>query len=244
METEKRIEYFDIAKGIAILLVIMGHTVKSRLINHFIFSFHMPIFFLISGYFFRKKTPEICIKQNIKRLIIPYIFTCLGVIFFNILFAILEGQTGTIPKSTLRYFFASLYGSGNDQNNPFFIPQIGAIWFLLAMFIALIIFNSIVDLKYYMVIVSVLAYIGYKTSQFLWLPFSVQSALVALVFIALGYESNKNNLLEKKISVWWLGGIFVIWLIAFIYGGQLYLVRCYFGNGLFDIVGSDRKSVV
>ena len=43
----------DITKGIAIILVIMGHSFASTgNICKFIFLFHMPLFFLISGYFF------------------------------------------------------------------------------------------------------------------------------------------------------------------------------------------------
>lgn len=56
MENNKlREEYMDVAKGIAILTVIMGHCIHDCVIKKLIFSFHMPIFFLISGYFFHKK---------------------------------------------------------------------------------------------------------------------------------------------------------------------------------------------
>lgn len=52
---KQRIEYFDAAKGIAIIAVIVGHmgliARGMTLTEKFIFSFHMPIFFLISGYF-------------------------------------------------------------------------------------------------------------------------------------------------------------------------------------------------
>ncbi len=233
-----RIRYFDIAKGIAILLVIMGHSVRIEVVSHFIFSFHMPLFFLISGFFFKKRPQEICIKINAKRLLVPYICTCIGVILFHVLFLVCTGKADSVVQTTARYFFASLYGSGADQQSPFYIPQIGAVWFLLALFFVLIIFNSIVELKYYFAVVLILAYVGYKTSQFLWLPFSIQSALVSLFFFAVGYECRRNHLLEKKISVWWIGVIFSVWVLAFLYGGQLNLVSCYFGNGLFDIIGA------
>ena len=50
---KKRIEYIDYARGIAMLLVILGHCFQSveYTLNHFILSFHMPLFFFLSGIF-------------------------------------------------------------------------------------------------------------------------------------------------------------------------------------------------
>ena len=50
---KERVEYIDVARGIAMLLVILGHcnqTVDCTL-NRFILSFHMPLFFFLSGIF-------------------------------------------------------------------------------------------------------------------------------------------------------------------------------------------------
>lgn len=61
--SEKRLRALDIAKGIAIILVVIGHAVPDAtthmgiqseglaILNRLIYSFHMPLFFLISGYF-------------------------------------------------------------------------------------------------------------------------------------------------------------------------------------------------
>ena len=50
----KRIEYLDIAKGIGILLVVLGHNdfeVISVFVQRLIYSFHMPLFFFLCGLF-------------------------------------------------------------------------------------------------------------------------------------------------------------------------------------------------
>jgi fucose 4-O-acetylase-like acetyltransferase len=52
---EKREDVFDIMKGVGIILMIIGHCAIPRLLWHFIFSFHMPLFFIISGFFFKPK---------------------------------------------------------------------------------------------------------------------------------------------------------------------------------------------
>lgn len=44
----KRLDWIDIAKGIAIILVIVGHTVPNPSpLRHAIFSFHMPVFLFL-----------------------------------------------------------------------------------------------------------------------------------------------------------------------------------------------------
>ena len=100
-----RILYMDALKGFAILLVVMGHTIAWNfsdraivlfennqpnnirivgLIFQFIYSFHMPLFFLISGFFSYKET---CIlKKQLKKktvsYFVPYLFS--GVIIYSL----------------------------------------------------------------------------------------------------------------------------------------------------------------
>ena len=47
----ERLAIFDILKGIGILLVIVGHTFMKE-IGPYILAFHMPLFFIVAGYFF------------------------------------------------------------------------------------------------------------------------------------------------------------------------------------------------
>ena len=93
METQirKRIDWLDIAKGIAIISTIIGHSFGKNRIGVFIFSFHMPIFFILSGYTLKKiQFSEFtkAIFKDFKRLIIPIfvVFTIdfmLQILFFN-----------------------------------------------------------------------------------------------------------------------------------------------------------------
>lgn len=52
MDSIKRIDWIDVAKGIGIILMVMGHTSMPDAINRWIYSFHMPLFFLLSGLLF------------------------------------------------------------------------------------------------------------------------------------------------------------------------------------------------
>ena len=83
----KRIEYIDIAKALGILLVILGHCVYTAKIPHLgvsIYSFHMPLFFIISGMFvkpigFKKGT-----LKYAKAYLKPYIIICMLMVFLSL----------------------------------------------------------------------------------------------------------------------------------------------------------------
>ena len=55
MEQVKRNDFIDFLKGIGIILVVIGHVSQNERINDFIYSFHMPLFFFISGFLFNYK---------------------------------------------------------------------------------------------------------------------------------------------------------------------------------------------
>ncbi len=83
MADNKRSDGIDYAKGIGILLVVLGHMQllgcgeTFRTLTNIIYSFHMPLFFFVSGLTLEKKylsrTPcRSDIKKLAKRLLIPY----------------------------------------------------------------------------------------------------------------------------------------------------------------------------
>jgi fucose 4-O-acetylase-like acetyltransferase len=71
-----------VAKGLGILLVILGHSLRndvmpSGAVNWVIYSFHMPAFFMLSGYVYSAKP----LTKRVRRLLIPYaVFTLISVI--------------------------------------------------------------------------------------------------------------------------------------------------------------------
>lgn len=77
IETSKRYLYFDCIKGILIVLVIIGHFLPGSLSENFarymIYSFHMPVFFALSGYLFNTtKAVEMPLLKNISRYLIRF----------------------------------------------------------------------------------------------------------------------------------------------------------------------------
>ena len=92
MINQKRIGYLDAAKGIAIICIVIGHSYSYHVGNGgflipYLYSFHVPIFFVISGILYaRRNQVHISILKKVKELILPYFFwgtayqICLGLL--------------------------------------------------------------------------------------------------------------------------------------------------------------------
>ena len=119
-----RIEYIDIAKGIGILLVALAHadiSLISPYLHRFIYAFHMPLFFFLSGYFFN---PDILFwtlfKKRFHSILKPYFVTILLIYIASLSFTNMRFATvfGRILKS--------LYATGYyiDWTQLWFLPSL------------------------------------------------------------------------------------------------------------------------
>lgn len=96
----KRIEYIDVMRGIAILLVIFEHCIGSlqNSTARFILSFHMPLFFFISGCFLRPVLGGVksLIIKKMRSILIPQVTLALICIAVTILFDVLMKRSISI----------------------------------------------------------------------------------------------------------------------------------------------------
>ena len=101
----KRIQYIDIAKGIGILLVVLGHNDLSAyhpMLHRFIYAFHMPLFFFLSGIFFNPDRDfKTLVKKRFDGLIKPLIFSLLLIYGISVFFGKMSFATagGRLLKS-------------------------------------------------------------------------------------------------------------------------------------------------
>ncbi|MGE5775218.1 MAG: acyltransferase family protein [Chloroflexota bacterium] len=122
----KRIEYLDIARGIGILLVVLGHNdfaALSPFFHQVIYSFHIPLFFFLSGYFVDTSLSFFDYsKKRFHAVLKPYLFTILLIYFTSVSFEKMGFQTALVRVTK------ALYGS---------IDYIdwGQLWFLPALFV-------------------------------------------------------------------------------------------------------------
>lgn len=169
-----RQDWADAAKGICIISVILGHLGLSH-INSVVFTYHLPVFFVLAGYFLHKRTDKECVAIKGRSLLIPYIFTCILICFGSVLRNLIHGWTDK-RRTFFSWVYASLYGAGDNWTEPFEIKAIGAVWFLLALFFAIVIVNHFIERKNAGLYICAIAYVGWATFNRtnIWLPFSVQ----------------------------------------------------------------------
>lgn len=73
----------DVLKGIGILFMLSAHSLGGY-VHSFAYSFHMPLFFIVSGYFYRSKGLKCCISDGFNRLLAPSLYTCLLMLVISI----------------------------------------------------------------------------------------------------------------------------------------------------------------
>lgn len=109
----KRIEWIDSIRGLGIVLVILGHMSIPEILRQFIFSFHMPLFFIVSGWLYNNNFSFKWCMRKLDSLFVPYLFygvLTLGVLAF-------EGRY-QMPELLQNY----LLGNG-----------VGVLWFLTCL---------------------------------------------------------------------------------------------------------------
>lgn len=96
----KRIDYIDYMKGLSIIWVVWYHTVHPWFVD---FSFRIPLFFLVSGIFFKVIDIQIFAKKKFNQLVIPFFF--FYAVYFVYLMAQFYGKYGSLETFNFNMFF-------------------------------------------------------------------------------------------------------------------------------------------
>lgn len=167
MGDNRRIAWIDAWKGLLILLVVLGHVVgamyhyadgTSRMalgvVYRAIYLFHMPAFFFVAGYLWRRhedRSFAICFRDRARRLVVPYLFW--GVVSALVFVAMIElgglwihGNDGYYGA---RMFdiplwrpFVSILHAGDWPNGEGFRYN-SVLWFLPCMFTVLLTYDGL-----------------------------------------------------------------------------------------------------
>lgn len=207
----------DLLKAVAILFVVFGHCMNGGSARTYVYTFHVPLFFVIAGITFRYDSLfKQFIVKKVKRILIPYYLVgCLSILFFKLLgrysAAALESKKDA-SASILKLIKGLLYGSGMKGGLAFN----SALWFLPCLFCVacfLYLFLSLMGKTYLKtkclllagVIISVLLVCQYKGMKLNinW-PYEIDTAVKMLPFSLVGYVikdiyaqlEDKNRLLK------------------------------------------------
>lgn len=215
----KRLDWIDIAKGIAIILVIVGHTVPNPSpLRHAIFSFHMPVFFIFAGYTFRPKPWRELLSGSVSRLLVPYVILALAwqVPSFLMIGVPLTGGVLTGGLETL------VFASGVDVPG-LGIAAVGMAWFLAALFTSRLLFNALVRLfdgrevgvVWQGVVCAAIAFCGLNVSRFLgiYLPLDLDLSCYIVLLMWVGYTARQRGLEPSVSKPLLFIGAGVAWLV-------------------------------
>jgi len=215
---KERETWIDYAKVIGIILVLLGHIkLIDPTLQWFIFSFHMPLFFFISGYL-HKSADSIgsSIKKDVQRLLLPYVY------FYLITYALWlaaflvnhKNDTEVIQEGVIKPLLGLLVGVGYETDISLSVNH--PIWFLVGLFVAKSMFTVIEKItggnKLYItliIIVLTVAVTSIKLAGYdLW--FSIDSAVLALPFLYAGVLTRSFGTIKK-----WFGNnsVNLIWVV-------------------------------
>ncbi len=224
----KRVQYIDIAKGIGIVLVVMGQNdfaLISPFAHKLIYSFHMPMFFFMSGMFFRPDVPFWSFLWNrFNRVLKPFLAILLLIYFASISFSKVSLVMAT------RRLLKAMYANGHylDWVQLWFLPHLFAVSLFAYLFFKAVKSNQIYKVRW--VILTVIYIAGVFSMNYFWpfkfnlldrefvlygLPFSIDLVLVSGFFFIFGYELNKkqNDALFRNQLTLLLSGIALILLV-------------------------------
>jgi len=237
MNKGHRIGYIDIAKGVGIWLMIFGHQYISDLTRTYIYSFHMPLFFMISGMFFCKGVAfGQTLKSSVRMLLIPYLV--FSVINLSVCWVspLLHPELyyGMQGKAV---FVAAVKGMliGTDHITPTSFMPLGMLWFVVALFIIRVVcgaLGQLIEADVFFLLFSFCI----ALSLFLLVRsnavFSFRSAMMAMPFYLLGYMLRSVDMLTISYRSLLLTACAVYFIMVVPDNGFCTIDECIFGKSL------------
>ena len=211
----------DILKCLGIMFVVVGHAGCPHLLHDYIYTFHMPLFFMASGYFFKDEYLDAKLNfllRKVKGLYVPFIASSLLFLVFHNTFmdlGILSVDYGTeygytnhyysykeIATRALRIVFAM---SGYDE----FL--LGSLWFFRALFCSSIVLcfgawgmnHLCKSIPISITIVSILCFFGGGFLKYFNGPYPMEELyriLMAVFFLGVGYSFRYVFVSLKSVS--------------------------------------------
>ena len=247
-KSKKRIEIIDVAKCIAIFMVVLGHSAtNSELLNNppllfrILYSIHMPLFFFLSGLSISPKTLKnwgewrFFLRKTVLTIAIPYLIWAL--VFCNFSFE----NLGWI-----------LYGSWIGLGKT---GTVTSLWYLACLFVARILVQLAISLMVrtsrgnnrliYLIPATVCMAVGVLLPTIeIGYPWCFNVACVAAGFILLGMAV-KNGVIELSVQKGWVllsllaASVAVFSLFVYLRGdsfGMMLMAAGYYGDPFFALV--------
>lgn len=200
----KRLTHVDTMKAIGIVLVVIGHSPGlSPFLKNVIYSFHMPLFFFVSGLLLSEQKLSMTYRQNLSPLWrgigIPYLF-------FFVVSYLYWLPTHELAARAEKYagisWWEPVMGVVIGNGDALFVNVV--LWFFTCLFTTSLIFfgaRKYFSAAFLFVAFNVIALVFTLTCDPSWkrLPWGLDNAVVALAFYATGhfFRRYQARIMEK-----------------------------------------------
>lgn len=232
----KRIEWIDQLKGFGIFLVVYGHNFP--ITEKYIYSFHMPLFFIVAGIFHPVVQNKKSIVKRVKTILIPYFLWSLFLFLFWVIIGRFYGESANYNLSVYKNLIGVFYAQGDRAYMDWGIPM----WFLPTIFLTFLSFYLIRLIKnkaaqnitlLFCVLLG-FSLPRYYDINFMW---SADVALVSLIFYTIGFYFKQQILNPKKSLKWpFLLAIGGLHFGLFYFNHKVDMYRSEYGNELLFIL--------
>lgn len=208
---------FDLIKGIMMLAIIFMHSFNDHIryweldysanpmayllapLKLGIYAF-VPMFFMISGYGFVPAANKKRIKKKTFYILKAYAIVAVIICAVSVLKKIISSES-IIEAVKFRVVpFALGICPGDREFAGFYIDSIGPVWFLLALMLAWLILNFIMNMKTEWIkpfLIAACVAFGMELGRRFLIPFCIPQSLVVTGYMYAGWYFKKNDVLEK-----------------------------------------------
>ncbi|MDO9231856.1 MAG: acyltransferase family protein [bacterium] len=211
----KKVLWIENFKGFTMLAVVLGHIATP--LTNFIFSWHMPAFFFLSGFFINSERPiKESVKKNAKRLLLPFlIFGLIGFVIEIIKRKLFAGFEFAVPNFIIAKEIQGLFFWMDFTH----MHQYGfVLWFLVALFWGKLVLQFFIKFIRSEIIIGIICLILFFTlaNQSFILPFSIDKGLFSLSWLFGGYLFYKYNVKKDKLKTGTYLAVIAIIIVSFL----------------------------
>ena len=198
----------DIAKGILILAVVVGHS--GSCLTKYIFWFHMPAFFMISGFLFKEceswEVAHASLIRKIKSYAVLYLSYFTVVTLLRLTYT--EASNFSLSKTLLKLIVGGRFVG----------VELGTFWFITCLMFAIIIFTLVqtfIKRRAFQFLILAGFYFLAHGEAFLqnhlkitfYIPWNMDVSLLAVCYAALGFYLRQwllRVMAENHLRIMWL----------------------------------------
>lgn len=182
----KRVDYIDYLRGLSVTWVVWYHTVHPSFVD---FSFRIPLFFFISGIFFKEYDWKTFLQKKINKLVVPFVLFYIVYYLYLIVINALKFHTlSTFDFSIFFGVFRCYVGNESFIVNP-------PLWFICALInlqFIMYFMTYLLKNKYVMFGISlIISYIGLRYYKEIPTAFMFGRSLQYLIYYVSGYLAGK-----------------------------------------------------